>query len=643
MRIRSGAQQSSRQVFGHLLGVFPWMLAMLGCGDREPCPPTPSSGALARLDTALETCNNRPLAVLDGSPTYGKGDEAVFFGNRSSDPDLDRIELFWDVLPPPGRTASMIPLPGSRARLVHDGEGMYEIILVASDGELDSRPVTLVTRIENRPPTAVAGESFSALLGSTVTLDGSASSDPDGDPLTFEWTLESQPTASVAVLTDAFTVQPTIVPDVAGRYDIQLVVSDGTARSAPATIQVCGGCTGGPPTARAGSDARVPLNAPHILDGSGSSDPDGDALRYAWTVEESPPGASYTLNDSDREQAIFIPRTEGSYTIQLVVDDEIFESPPARIRLEAAEDAQPGLPDRLDPGAIYMMGSLEEGVRCDAEAIGSLGVVPGIIPLAVGFDCKDFQRQGAIRADGRFIYLVTSFGRGGAPFGGLREFRSDPPPIAGSGYPQNPEQNDPPITIPGCPVGRQVGRTMAAGDTVWVACEDDRRFHGSDGSVMDREFLARAQGFYLAEATLHRASDDAPIPMDPPLPLPGLIAAARATPTGFLAALQANDGLGIRDLLFRIQFDGTTEEIGRYDARANLYLFDDSVRDRVRLEADGSLIKMFTIRESLPGSEEEVVRFGPDGTTEVIYSETRDMPFFRLYSTSTLVGGRAGE
>jgi len=61
-----------------------------------------------------------------------------------------------------------------------------------------------------------------------VTLDGSGSSDPDGDDITYSWTLDT-PSGSNASLSDPGAVQPTFTPDVQGDYTATLEVSDGDA------------------------------------------------------------------------------------------------------------------------------------------------------------------------------------------------------------------------------------------------------------------------------------------------------------------------------------------------------------------------------------------------------------------------------
>jgi hypothetical protein len=88
----------------------------------------------------------------------------------------------------------------------------------------------------NRAPIANAGAAKTVATGADVALDGSASSDPDGDALTFSWTLQ-RPATSAAALTGATTSKPGFVADVAGSYVATLTVSDGkVTASASVTI-----------------------------------------------------------------------------------------------------------------------------------------------------------------------------------------------------------------------------------------------------------------------------------------------------------------------------------------------------------------------------------------------------------------------
>ncbi len=78
------------------------------------------------------------------------------------------------------------------------------------------------------------------------TLDGTSSSDPQGLPLTYSWTFQSIPAGSATRIDGADQAKSEFEPDVAGTYVVQLVVSNGTTSSQPAsqTFIASGATTG---------------------------------------------------------------------------------------------------------------------------------------------------------------------------------------------------------------------------------------------------------------------------------------------------------------------------------------------------------------------------------------------------------------
>ncbi len=113
----------------------------------------------------------------------------------------------------------------------------------------------------NVAPVSNAGPAQSVAVGATVTLDGSASSDANADPLTFVWTLTSRPPGSNATLAGATTTRPAFIADVAGTYVASLVVHDGQVSSAPAAVTVSVGSPGNCGLANFQSEAIALVNA----------------------------------------------------------------------------------------------------------------------------------------------------------------------------------------------------------------------------------------------------------------------------------------------------------------------------------------------------------------------------------------------
>jgi hypothetical protein len=164
---------------------------------------------------------------------------------------------------------------------------------VAETNESNNSIAALLPR--SHCPVANAGPDQTVRTGETVTLDGSASSDPDGGRLRYKWAFNTIPPGSKAVLSNAQSVNPTFTVDVAGTYVVSLIVSDCYSSSSPDTVMIT--TTNSPPVANAGPDQTVSRGAAVSLDGSKSSDVDGDALTYFWAFSSVPAGSAAALDD----------------------------------------------------------------------------------------------------------------------------------------------------------------------------------------------------------------------------------------------------------------------------------------------------------------------------------------------------------
>ena len=179
--------------------------------------------------------------------------------------------------------------------------GVYTIILTVEDDEgataTDDVVINVIPTDANQLPTADAGPNQSVLDAGdtgfeTVTLDGSASTDADGTIVSWDWTDG----------VDDWTGETVDVDFPVGIHSVLLTVTDdeGEVDTDGVTITVVP--TGGnrPPVANAGPDqTRVDGDfsgtTPVLLDGSGSTDLDGEIVSWVWAVDGTDLGTGETL------------------------------------------------------------------------------------------------------------------------------------------------------------------------------------------------------------------------------------------------------------------------------------------------------------------------------------------------------------
>ena len=298
------------------------------------------TSTLASVRVVASILNAAPVANAGPSQSVVAGMQVTLDGTASSDANLNLITYQWSsIYKPPGSTATLDSATSVRPKFTADLAGTYVWGLVVNDGKVDSASstVTITVAPVNAAPVANAGPSQTIVLvppGTVVNLDGSASSDANGNPLTYKWSMVSKPKNSAAALSSATVVNPSFTADQVGTYVAVLVVNDGQLDSAVSATSVTAALANVAPVANAGSPQAGTVGTLVTLSGAASSDANqGDVLTYRWALTTRPVGSTSTLTVNPSNPAIvtFTPDLAGSFIATLIVNDGKVDSTPSTV------------------------------------------------------------------------------------------------------------------------------------------------------------------------------------------------------------------------------------------------------------------------------------------------------------------------
>jgi hypothetical protein len=288
-----------------------------------------ANSELTAVSILASATNLAPVAKPGVNQSVVTGTKVSVDASASSDPNGDSITYRWSLLfKPAGSTATLSSATNASATFTADLAGTYLVGLTVNDGKVDSPVVVLtVTAAKlNAVPVANAGTNQNVTATSLTTLDGTASTDADLDGLSYTWSLISKPSSSNAALSSTTSPKPTFTPDVAGTYVASLVVSDGKDRSPTAVVTVIASASNSAPVANAGSAQSVSIAAVVTLNGTGSTDANGDTLTYRWTLTSKPTSSTAALSSATAASPTFTADLAGSYVASLLVNDSKADS-----------------------------------------------------------------------------------------------------------------------------------------------------------------------------------------------------------------------------------------------------------------------------------------------------------------------------
>ncbi|WP_209348395.1 autotransporter domain-containing protein [Pontixanthobacter sp. CEM42] len=301
-------------------------------------------GTLSSTVTFTLSANIGPTADAGTDANVGGGAIVALDGSSSVDGDGDAISYQWSQTSGPVVTlnGANSANPTFTAPAIASSNQVLSFNLVVDDGLTSSAPDTVeITIPSNAPPIVNAGPDLAISGGANVTINGAAS-DPENDPLTYQWTQTGGPSVT---LNDATTLTPSFTAPAktaaTQTLTFSLVANDGTTNSTPDTVEyTILGNVG--PTANAGSDQMPVGGSTVMLSGIDSIDGDGDNLTYQWTQTAGP---SVTLSDPTSSNPTFTAPSSAAanqlLTFSLVVNDGFVSSAPDTVDITIPSNASP--------------------------------------------------------------------------------------------------------------------------------------------------------------------------------------------------------------------------------------------------------------------------------------------------------------
>ena len=406
------------------------------------------TGPYSRPFAPLGECltNSPPIANAGPYQSVFVNDIVTLDGSASSDVDGDPLTFSWSInSKPDGSAAALSDETAVMPTFLVDRAGTYVVHLVVGDGIVSSTTDIVIASTENSPPVAKAGPDQAAFVNESITLDGGDSFDVDGDSLTFQWAFTSKPVDSLATLSDSTSVMPTFTIDKAGNYTIQLIVHDGMVNSPADSVSINIGNI--PPIADAGPDQSAFFGDTIFLDGTNSSDADGDLLTYSWSITSQPIGSSASLSNSTASNPTFPVDTAGTYVVQLIVNDGQENSEPDTMMVSTdntAPVADAGEDQSVLVGdTVTLNGSQSKDVDTDPLTFNwSFVSIPDSSAAELSDSTAEMPTFAADAAGTYAVQLFVNDGSLNSPTDSVVVITVNRPPTADAGPDQDPLVND---------------------------------------------------------------------------------------------------------------------------------------------------------------------------------------------------------
>ena len=255
-------------------------------------------GELSDISTlSINALNVAPTVAVTTSDLEGPYPlEVTFDASNSTDANGDALTYNWDF--GDGSTSTDAAPSHTFA------EGTWTVTLGVSDGTTTETTTLTVASLSAAPVAVASSSAFEGLAPLEVSFDATASTDANGETLSYLWAFGDGETSTEPTTTHTYP---------AGEYTVTLLVSDGSS-SDTETLQVVSINEAPTPTLELSSTLG---QAPHevTFTAENSTDANGDALTFAWDLGDGTTSTDTTL--------VHTYTAAGDYSVVLTVSDGI--------------------------------------------------------------------------------------------------------------------------------------------------------------------------------------------------------------------------------------------------------------------------------------------------------------------------------
>lgn len=357
-----------------------------------------SAGATATAKVSVDVGAAPPVptvvtAVVFNGPTQTLPERAVAVGasvlldaSASTAPDGSALALSFTMLDKPAGSSATLGVVGTSAVFSADDPGAYRVRVRGTSGAgWTAEAIHVFTAASTAPSVLVSAsvtnlggsQTINAAIGNLVALNAIIV----GNTATTvsEWTLANKPAGSQATLSVALSTFANFVPDVLGSYTVQFRVRDVTQALtslysvqvvvAPAPLAVLN-VSVLPVAAGTAPSYVAATGTPVTLRGTGSYDPAGGALGYAWSLLARPFGSAAALTAPAAAVTDFTPDVVGSYVIELMVTASNGSSARQRVTVNTAAMPPQGVVNRSRL-AVLLGGSVTASAAASISPSGN--------------------------------------------------------------------------------------------------------------------------------------------------------------------------------------------------------------------------------------------------------------------------------